>query len=148
MDDVKKEKSKEEKLRELEFLFTSFLKKDVKFREDPVYQAIFVAIDRLNYKPFLPFYIEKDIRLHNPKVIEYLKENAKTKEGVKIPVESADFVIGRAIGSRLKQLKLRSILKVLDKIPEIRRQKTFALDADVKEKFEEYVKELLNEKEK
>lgn len=146
MDNIKKDKSKEEKLKELEFLFTSFLKKDVEFREDPVYRAIFEAVDRLNYEPFLPFDIEKDIRLHNPKVIEYLKEKAVTKEGVKIPVESADFIIGRAIGSRLKQLKLRSILKVLDEIPEIRRQKTFAIDEDIKEKLKEYLKELMNEK--
>lgn len=135
MDTDKKEKSKEEKLKELEFLFTSFLKKDIEFREDPVYKAIFEAIDRLNYEPFLPFAIDKDIRKYNPQVIEILKKNT-----------DSDSVVGKSIGSRLKQLVLRSMLKVLDEIPEIRRQKTFALDGDIKEKLKEYVKELLNEK--
>lgn len=135
MDTDKQEKSKEEKLRELEFLFTSFLKKDIEFREDPVYKAIFEAIDRLNYEPFLPFAIDKDIRKYNPQVIEMLKKNT-----------DSDSVVGKSIGSRLKQLKLRSILKVLNEIPEIRRQKTFAIDEDVKEKLKEYIKELLNEK--
>ncbi len=126
---------KKEKLRELEFLFTSFLKKDIEFREDQVYRAIFEAIDRLSYEPFLPFDIDKDIRKYNPQVIEILKKNT-----------SSDSVVGKSIGSRLKQLVLRSILKVLDEIPEIRRQKTFAVDGDIKEKLKEYVKELLNEK--
>lgn len=135
MDNIKKEKSKEEKLRELEFLFTSFLKKDIEFREDPVYRAIFEAIDRLNYEPFLPFAINKDIRKYNPQVIEVLKKNT-----------GSDSVVGKSVGSRLKQLVLRSILKVLDEIPEIRRQKTFAVDGDTKDKLKEYVKELLNEK--
>lgn len=137
MASIKKEKSKEEKLRELEFLFTSFLKKDIKFREDPVYKAIFEALNRLNYEPFLPFDIEKDIRKHNPYVIKILKRNT-----------SSDSVVGKSIGSRLKQLvEHRSILKVLDEIPEIRRQKTFAVDEDIKEKLKEYLKELINEKE-
>ena len=131
----KKEKSKEEKIRELEFLFTSFLKKDVKFREDPVYMAIFEAINRLDYGSFLPFDIEKDIRLHNPKVIEILKKDS-----------DSDSVIGKSIGSRLKQLVLRSILKVLNEKPEIRRQKTFAVDEEIKENLKEYIKIIINEK--
>ncbi len=135
MDIVKKGKSKEEKLRELEFLFTSFLKKDKEFREDPVYIAIFAAIDRLNYKPFLPFDIEKDIRSNNPQLIEILMKNT-----------NANSLVGKSIGSRLRQLGLRSILIVRDEIPEIRRQKTFAIDEDIKEQLKEYLKELLHEK--
>lgn len=134
MDNIKKDKSKEEKLRELEFLFTSFLKKDIEFREDPVYQAIFAAIDRLNYQPFLTLDIVKDIYKHSPKVIEELKEGGKE-----------DYIIGKTIGAKLRQLRFWGMLVVSEK-PKIRRQKTFAVDEDVKEKLKEYIKELLNGK--
>lgn len=131
MSNNKEKKSKEHKLRELEFWFESYRKKEREFRENPVYMAIFAAIDRLNYKPFLPYDIEKDIRKYKPEVIADLKRE-----------KNEDYVVGRSIGSRLKQMVSRSILKILDE-PEIRRQKTFALDGDVKDKFKGYIKQLL-----
>lgn len=125
-------KSKEDKLLSLRFWFESNSKKYREFREDPTYHAILEAIQRRNYEPFLPIDIVQDVSKYHPEIITTLKTNVDD-----------DFIIGRAIGSRLKQMVLRSMLKVNSEIPEKMRQKTFAVDDQIKEKFEEYVSNYL-----
>lgn len=128
MNNIKKGKSKEEKLRELQFLFEGERKPEKEFRNDPIYKAIFEAINRRNYESFLSFDVDKDIRIHHPEIIKELK--GKSVE---------DTVVGRTLGAKLKQLKFWGMLVILEGEPEIRRQKTFAVDEDVKDKLKEYV---------
>ena len=68
-------------------------------------------------------------------MIKKLKEDGKE-----------DYIIGRTIGAKLRQLKFWGMLIILKKIPEIRRQRTFAPDEDVKDKLKEYIKKLLEQK--
>lgn len=133
MSNTDEKKSKDQKLRELEFLFEGERKKEKEFRNDSLYRAIFAAIIRLNYEPFFTFDIERDIHNHSPEVIEKLKEGGKE-----------DYILGKTIGAKLRQLKFWGMLTLEGK--RIRRQEKFALDEDVKEKFTEYMKELLNER--
>lgn len=123
-----KDKTKEEKLLELRFWFQSNGKKYKDFREDKVYRAILEAIDRLGYQDFLPIDIIQDMADHNSKVLEELR--------------SKNFA-ERSIGSRLKQLKLRSVLEIKGKKPSVRQQ-VFGIDSDVVDEIKDYVKTLLN----
>lgn len=120
-------KTKEEKLLELRFWFQSNGKKYKDFREDNVYRAILEAIDRLGYQDFLPIDIIQDMDDHNSKVLEKLR--------------SENFA-ERSIGSRLKQLKLRSILEIKGEKPQVR-QKVFGIDKDVESQIKTYIRKLL-----
>lgn len=128
----KQPKTKEEKLLGLRFWFESNSKKYVDFREDKVYKAILEAIDRLNYQDFLPIDIIQDITKYNPEVIEELR-NKLDKSFVE-----------RSIGSRLKQLKERSLLEKKGEKPSVRQQ-VFGIVSDVENEVKKYIKTYLNE---
>lgn len=123
-------KTKEEKLLDLRFWFESNGKKYTDFREDKVYKAILEAIDRLDYQDFLPIDIIQYITKHHPEVIEELR-NELNKSFVE-----------KSIGSRLKQLKLRSVLEIKGEKPSVRQQ-VFGIDTDVEEEVKAYIKSLL-----
>jgi len=127
---MKIDKPKEQKLLELRFWFESNGKKYTDFREDKVYKTILEAIDRLNYKDFLSIDIIQDITKNHPEVIEELKK-ALDKSFVE-----------RSIGSRLKQLKLRSVLEIKGERSSVRQQ-VFGIDSEVKEDVKQYTKKLL-----
>ena len=124
---MKVDKTKEEKLLGLRFWFESSGKKYKDFREDKVYRAILEAIDRLGYQDFLPIDIIQDMDNHNSEVLEKLR--------------SENFA-ERSIGSRLKQLKLRSILEIKGEKPSVRQQE-FGIDSDVKDEVKLYIKKFL-----
>src|SRR3989344_5793286 len=127
---MKIDKPKEQKLLELRFWFESNGKKYTDFREDKVYKTILEAIDRLNYKDFLSIDIIQDITKNHPEAIEELKK-ALDKSFVE-----------RSIGSRLKQLKLRSVLEIKGERSSVRQQ-VFGIDSEVKEDVKQYTKKLL-----
>ncbi len=130
MDKPEVKKSKEQKLLELRFWFESNGKKYTDFREDKVYRSILEAVDRLNYQDFLPIDIIQDITKHNPEVVEDLKS------------ELDKSFVERSIGSRLKQLKLRSVLEIKGERPSVRQQ-LFGIDSDVEEEVKSYIKDYL-----
>jgi len=132
MDKSKVKKPKEQKLLELRFWFESNGKKYADFREDKVYKAILEAIDRLNYQDFLTIDIIQDITKHHPEVIEELRN------------ELDKSFVERSIGSRLKQLKHRSILEIKGEKPSVRQQ-VFGIDSDVENEVKKYIKTYLNE---
>lgn len=127
---MKANKTKEEKLLELRFWFQSNGKKYKDFREDNVYRAILEAVDRLNYQDFLSIDIVQDMADHNSEILEKLR--------------SENFA-ERSIGSRLKQLKLRSILKIKGEKPSVRQQ-VFGIDEEVSEEVKMYIKDYLTHK--
>lgn len=122
-------KTREEKLLELRFWFQSNGKKYKDFREDNIYRAILEAIDRLGYQDFLPIDIIQDMAEHNSEILENLR--------------SENFA-ERSIGSRLKQLKLRSILVIKGEKPSVRQQ-VFGIDKEVSEEVKKYIKNYLRE---
>lgn len=124
--------TKEEKLFRLMLWFESNGKKYTEFRKDKVYKAILEAIDRLDYRDFLPINIIQDITKQHPEVIEQLRN------------ELDKSFVERSIGSRLKQLKLRSVLEIKGKNP-IARQQVFGIDSDVENEVKKYIKTYLNE---
>lgn len=128
---MKAKKTKEEKLLELRFWFESNGKKYTDFRENKVYEAILEAIDRLDYQDFLPIDIIQDITKYHPEVIEELKS------------ELDKSFVERSIGSRLKQMTLRSILEIKGEKPNVR-QKVFGIDHEVGNEVRAYTKNLLH----
>ncbi len=127
---MKASKTKEEKLLGLRFWFESNGKKYTNFREDKVYRAILEAIDRLDYQDFLPIDITQDITKYHPEVIEDLKS------------ELDKSFVERSIGSRLKQLKLRSVLEIKGERPSVRQQ-LFGIDKEVSGEVKKYIKNYL-----
>ena len=127
---MKIDKTKEDKLLKLRFWFESNGKKYTDFRKDKVYRAILEAIYRLDYQDFLPIDIIQDITKHHPEVIEELKS------------ELDKSFVERSIGSRLKQLKLRSILEIKGEKPSVRQQ-VFGIDSDVANEVKKYIKTYL-----
>lgn len=125
-------KTRDEKLLELRFWFQSNGKKYREFREDKVYRAILEAIDRLDYRDFLPIDIIQDITDHNPRVIENLRSKLDKS------------FVERSIGSRLKQLKLRSILEKKGEKPSVR-QEVFGIDSDVEDEIKKYIASFLRQ---
>lgn len=120
---MKINKTKEEKLLELRFWFESNGKKYIYFRGNKVYIAILEAINRFDYKDFLPIDIIQDMSIHNPQVVEELR--------------GKNF-FERSVGSHLKQLTLRSILEIKGEKPSVR-QKVFGINSDVMDEVKRYV---------
>lgn len=113
-------------LQELSFWFESEGKRYKKFREDEWYRAIFNAIRSGGFESFIPLHIDKYIRLNHPELIGELESH----------------IVGRKIGSKLKQLVSRSILKITSRSKAIR-QNTYEVNSDIRSELEKYVEQWL-----
>ncbi|MDO8570664.1 MAG: hypothetical protein Q7R97_03720 [Candidatus Daviesbacteria bacterium] len=123
------EKTKENKLRELMFLFESESKPFVKFRADKLYKAMFEAVDRMEYKDFMAFDIVKDIKEHHPDLVEAVREEP-----------NASFE--KRVGSRINMLARKFIFKQKEENKTIRQFK-WEINPEIDEEVIAYIKKYL-----
>lgn len=123
------EKTKEDKLREMMFLFESESKPYVKFRADKLYKAMFEAVKRMGYKDFMAFDIVKDIKEHHPHLVEAVREEP-----------NASFE--KSIGSRINMLARKFIFKQKEENKTIRQFK-WGINPDLEEEVIAYIEKYL-----
>lgn len=124
-----REITKEQKLQYLMFLFESESTPFVKFREDKVYRAILEAIDRMDYKDFIAFDIMKNLREHNPEIVEAMKSEPNSS-------------FEKSIGSRINLLARKFILEKKEENLAIR-QFTWGINSHIEVEVKGYIKKYI-----